>query len=95
MARRIVIEGGPTNASRVLFAFRTCLTRPPTTVEAGRLTDLYQAVHADYTKDPAKAKRMATLPLGAAPPGLNEIDLAAWTVVSNVLLNLDETLARR
>ena len=95
LARRIVIEGGPTNASRVLFAFRTCLTRPPTTVEAGRLTDLYQAVHADYAKDPAKAKRMATLPLGAAPPGLNEIDLAAWTVVSNVLLNLDETLARR
>ena len=38
---------------------------------------------------------MATQPLGAAPAEINTTDLAAWTVVSNVMLNLDETLARR
>ena len=95
LARRIVKEGGETEASRVIFAFRTCLTRPPNASEAKRLADLYQTVHADYAKDTAKAKRMATQPLGAAPEGMNEVDLAAWTVVSNVLMNLDETLARR
>ena len=33
---------------------------------------------------------MATDPLGAPPAGVDVTDLAAWTVVSNVLLNLDE-----
>ena len=38
---------------------------------------------------------MATEPLGPAPDGSDLADLAAWTVVANVLLNLDETLMRR
>ena len=38
---------------------------------------------------------MATKPLGPAPKELDVVDLAAWTVVANVLLNLDETLAKR
>ena len=35
------------------------------------------------------------IPLGAAPEGADVVDLAAWTVVGNVLLNLDETLMKR
>ena len=42
-----------------------------------------------------EAKKMATEPLGPAPAGSDLPDLAAWTVVANVLLNLDETLMRR
>jgi hypothetical protein len=38
---------------------------------------------------------MATEPLGAAPEGADIAELAAWTVVSNVLLNLDEMLMKR
>jgi hypothetical protein len=36
---------------------------------------------------------MATDPLGPVPAGLpvDIADLAAWTVVANVILNLDET----
>ena len=33
--------------------------------------------------------------LGPAPAKADHADLAAWTIVGNVLLNLDETLARR
>ncbi len=39
--------------------------------------------------------QLATKPLGPAPPGADVADLAAWTVVANVLLNLDETLMKR
>ena len=35
-----------------------------------------------------------TDPLGPAPEGADVAELAAWTVVSNVLLNLDETLMK-
>ena len=39
--------------------------------------------------------KLATDPLGPLPPGADAADLAAWAVVANVLLNLDETLMKR
>ena len=41
------------------------------------------------------ARIIATKPIGAAPEGTNLAELAAWTVVGNVLLNLDEILMKR
>lgn len=41
------------------------------------------------------AKHMATDPLGPVPEGMEIAELAAWTVVGNVLLNLDEMLMKR
>jgi hypothetical protein len=38
---------------------------------------------------------MATSPLGPLPKGANPAEYAAWTVVGNVLLNLDEMFMRR
>jgi len=38
---------------------------------------------------------MATEPLGALPEGADAGELAAWTVVANAILNLDEFLMRR
>jgi hypothetical protein len=38
---------------------------------------------------------MASQPLGPIPPGQNAAELAAWTVVSNVVLNLDGVLTKR
>ena len=35
------------------------------------------------------------VPLGALPAGLDAGELAAWTMVGNVLLNLDEMLMKR
>jgi hypothetical protein len=49
----------------------------------------------EYRQTPKQAEAMATKPLGPAPAGADVTELAAWTVVSNVLLNLDETLSKR
>jgi hypothetical protein len=95
LARRIVREGGDTTSARVRFAFRTVLTRPPSEAETQRLADLFERARAHYEKDPAAAQAIAAKPLGPVPQNMNVTDLAAWTVVANVLLNLDETLARR
>ena len=42
-----------------------------------------------------EAQQLATEPLGPLPPGMDVVELAAWTVVGNVLLNLDEMFAKR
>ena len=51
-------------------------------------------IPALMTKAP-KATAMATMPLGPVPEGMKEVDLAAWTVVCNVILNLDEMFLKR
>ena len=95
LARRLLKEGGDTTETRASFAFRLCLIRPPSEVELGRLVKLYGKARMDFAQSPKEATAMATDPLGPVPAGMDAIELAAWTVVGNVLLNLDETLAKR
>ena len=44
---------------------------------------------------PEEAKQMATEPLGDLPEGADAAEYAAWTVVGNVILNLDEMFMKR
>jgi hypothetical protein len=95
LARRMVTQGGGTAAERARYGFRLCLARPPRDEEVQRLVGLFDKARAQYQSVPQDATAMATKPLGPAPGDTNVVDLAAWTVVANVLLNLDETLAKR
>jgi mono/diheme cytochrome c family protein len=95
LARRMVKEGGPATKDRLVFGFRLCLTRPPSQAELERLVSLYDKARERYAGDPKAATAMATEPIGPLPPAMDAVDLAAWTVVGNVLLNLDEMMARR
>ncbi|HEV3146042.1 MAG TPA: DUF1553 domain-containing protein, partial [Gemmataceae bacterium] len=95
LARRIMTQGGETTEQRVKFAFRLCLIRPPMEAETKRLTELFEQAKTQFAKEPAKATALVNKPLGPPPAEMKIEELAAWTVVSNVLLNLDETLAKR
>ena len=75
-------------------AFRLCLARPPGESELHRLTALYQKELAGFKTNTNAAERMACSELGKAPAGADVAELAAWTVVANVLLNLDEILTK-
>ena len=94
LARRIS-KSGATPADHLHHGFRLCLARPPTETETQRLTSLFEEARAFYKQDAAKATEMATIPIGPAPAGTDVAELAAWTTVANVLLNLDETLMKR
>ncbi len=95
LARRIVSGGGASAAERAEYGIRLCLVRSPHEGETGRVVRLYEQALARYRKDADAARRMATEPLGAAAKGQDVAELAAWTVVGNMLLNLDETLMKR
>ncbi|MCI0684228.1 MAG: DUF1553 domain-containing protein [Gemmataceae bacterium] len=95
LARRMVTEGGVTPEARVQYGFRLALTRPPQPAETTRLVELYQKARADFAANPKEAQQLATEPLGPLPAGMDAVELAAWTVVGNVMLNLDEVFAKR
>jgi len=95
LARRIVSEVSGDVRARLRHAFRLVLTRLPTEPEIDRLAQLFEAARQKYASKPAEALALATKPIGPLPAGLDAVELAAWTVVGNVLLNLDETLVKR
>eukprot|EP00456_Euglypha_rotunda_P023298 TRINITY_DN193_c2_g2_i2.p1 TRINITY_DN193_c2_g2~~TRINITY_DN193_c2_g2_i2.p1 ORF type:complete len:376 (+),score=90.06 TRINITY_DN193_c2_g2_i2:586-1713(+) len=95
LARRIVKSDAASTADRVRYGFRLTLARPPQEPELVRLVKLYEQSLAKYSQNAEGAKRMATEPLGPVPDGMKVDELAAWTVVGNVLLNLDETIMKR
>jgi hypothetical protein len=94
LARRIVGEGGATTADRARFALQLCLVRPPRDEQVQQLVTLYEEELAHYRQDPKSAEQLATDPLGPLPEGMDPTELAAWTVIGNVLLNLDGVLTK-
>jgi hypothetical protein len=97
LALRTIREGGATDPERVTYAFRRCTARPATERESGVLLALLAkqaARFADGQHNPwdlaaADPEHPPDLPAGATPA-----QLAAWTAVSRVLLNLDETITK-
>ena len=63
--------------------------------EIRRLTELADLAYQTYESDLEQAERLATEPLGELPIGMDAAEAAAWTVVGNVILNLDEMFMKR
>lgn len=94
MARR-VLEKGPADVSgRMKYAFRLCLSREPDAREQEQLTAYYQTQLARFRDGSADASTVALSDPKQATAHKNLPELAAWTVVSRILLNLDETITK-
>jgi len=90
VARRIVNEGGSTDDERAAYGLRLCVLRKPDAAEVTRLTALYREQLAHFESDSDAARKMA----GAKCDPERAASAAAWTVVANVLLNLDELITK-
>jgi hypothetical protein len=94
LGRRMMSEGGSDTASRVRFALRLCLGQPPSDGQVTTLVGLYEKELATYQADKEAARKLATQPLGPLPENCDAAEAAAYTVVANVLLNLDAILTK-
>ncbi len=92
--RRIITEGGTTPESRAAYALTLALSRVPSADQIAEVVKLYQSELEHYRSHPEEASNLATKPIGALPAGLDAAEAAAWTVVANMLLNLDAVLMR-
>ena len=92
--QRILQEGGGTVSDRLTFAFRLCTARTPRDNERQVLERLYASHLAKYQADGAAALALVRNGTAPRPENLPVAELAAWTCVANILLNLDETISR-
>jgi hypothetical protein len=97
LAMRTIAEGDRDDDERLAFAFRRCLARAPTANESAALKRLLSKEKSHFVENNAKPWELAAAD-PAHPPKLPEgetpANLAAWTVVSRALLNLDETITK-
>ncbi|MBX3277545.1 MAG: DUF1553 domain-containing protein [Acidobacteria bacterium] len=97
LAWRTVREGGATNASRLNYAFRRVLARIPAPEEVNELLGLWQRQRARFISGEANPWNLAVNEPDRAAPlpkGVRMEDVAAWTAVARVLLNLDEAITK-
>jgi uncharacterized protein DUF1553/uncharacterized protein DUF1549/cytochrome c len=97
LALKTVWKGGSDDRARLIYAFRCCLSRQPSPEELATLLELYDKGKAHFTSDTSNAlafvvKTKKDRP--SLPTGTTVGELAGWTAVSRVLLNLDETITK-
>jgi mono/diheme cytochrome c family protein len=92
LASRMLTEGGARIEARIIYGLRSCVARMPDEKEVGRLVELYKQQVNYFRSHMAEAAKIKGDLKASAE---NEhAELAAWTMVANVLLNLDETLTK-
>ncbi len=89
-----IMKAAATPEERVTFAYRSALARPPAPEESAAVLELYQRQFAKYQAAPAEAKKAVTFGESKPPADLPEPELAAWALVANLILNLDEAVIR-
>ena len=94
IARNIATQSATDVKARATHAFRLVLARAPQPKEVERLVALFQSELKNYEADAKAAEKMATSELGKPKEATTLAELAAWTVVANVLLNLDEAITK-
>jgi hypothetical protein len=97
LALRTLREGGSDDAGRIDHAFLLCTARPPTAEEKRELLAFLAAQRRRLADGWIGALDVATGDAGSLaglPAGATPQDAAAWTLVSRILLNLDETVTK-
>ena len=89
LAARVLREAPA--ADRVAYMVRLVVARKPGTAEATRIAASFGELHERFRKDPGTA---AVAIKGYEIDGVDPAEQAAWTVVANALLNLDEALTK-
>ena len=94
LAERIMNEGGATTEERLAFVFKLATARLPREKEVVILKRVFEMQKERFAKDKLGAEKL--LKVGESPRDekLDAIELAAWTMVANAILNLDEVVTR-
>ncbi|HCC21003.1 MAG TPA: hypothetical protein DEP88_07120 [Verrucomicrobiales bacterium] len=91
LATRMINEGGETTTNRIRYAFRLATSRLPKNAELDVLNAAYAREKARFSGDPKATKALIQESGNAG----NDADLAALTMISSTILNLNETITKQ
>jgi hypothetical protein len=94
LAERMLTEGGITPNERITFAYRLTLARKPNAEELSIVGDQLSTHLTRFQQDAEAAKKLISHGDSKPKTELNPSELAAYTMVANMILNLDEMLTR-
>jgi mono/diheme cytochrome c family protein len=94
LALKTLELGGASDETRVEYLFRRCLARRPSDAERAELLDLLARQTKHLAEGWADAKTIGNRDPARLPGGATPTQFAAWTLLSRVLLNLDETITK-
>jgi hypothetical protein len=90
----MMTEGGASSDARIAFAFRRATARAPSGDEAKVLRETFDRRWARFRADPEAAKKLIATGESPRNASLDPAELAAYTMVSSMILNLDETITK-
>jgi hypothetical protein len=89
-----LIQNEKTDEGRIRLAYRQALSRLPSSEETRIVSILLEKELAKYRKDTVAAGKLVRVGELPVPAGTAEPELAAWTMVCNLVMNLDEMINR-
>lgn len=94
LSERMMTEAGPGAKDRISYGFRLVTSRAATTRELTMLVDMYERQQARFTADTSLAEKLLEVGGSSRNASLDIHELASFTIVANIVLNLDETVTR-
>jgi hypothetical protein len=94
LAHRMMTEGGKSPPERLAYGFRLATARRPGAKELDVLTKLFEQQLGHYRSDKEGALKLLSLGASKRDEALDPGEHAAWTMMANLLLNLDETITK-
>jgi hypothetical protein len=94
LAERLLLQGGTTPRDRIGYGYRLVLGRPPEARELELLLGALQRFQASFAPDASRSAEYLKAGASERNAGLDPAELAAYTAVSSLLLNLDETVTK-
>ena len=91
-AERTLKAGGETPEERIAFMFEIATAREPKPSEATLLLETLQAHAEEFKADPEAAKALIVVGESKPDETLDAVEVATWTMIANLILNLDEVL---
>jgi Protein of unknown function (DUF1553)/Protein of unknown function (DUF1549)/Planctomycete cytochrome C len=93
-AERMLKESKGSDKERIVWAYRQAVSRPASDAEITVLVNLLTKHRKEFAADAAAAQKSLSVGERPMPTDVNAIDLAAWTSVARVIMNLHETITR-
>jgi hypothetical protein len=94
LAERMMTEGGSTPQTRLEYGFTLAVARKPVARQQEILLKTFRQLEANYRADPKAADDYVRTGDSPVNLSLNSSELAAYTGIASLILNLDETMTK-